>query len=213
MHIYIDETGDTGFKLQKGSSQIFSITMIIFHDPGEIEKICHAVGKLQKKYKFNKNQEWKFTKTSPARRIEFLKTISPFDFRIQSVVMMKKNITGKILTTNKNNFYNYTCKLVLQYALKNISNAKIIFDKCGNKEFYTSMRKYFRNKCGIDQSRIKEIKCKDSHKEIPLQIADMIAGSIGRKFNEKKSDRYEYFNIIQNRIDNLFVFPDDLERL
>ena len=211
MHIYIDETGDTGFKLDKGSSQIFCITILIFNEPKEIEKICQAIKILQEKYKFKTGEEWKFSRTSPDRRIEFLKTIAPFNFRVQAVVMMKKNITGPNLTTDKNSFYNYTCKLVLQYALKSMKEAKVIFDKCGNREFYTDMRHYLRNKCEMDHTKIKDILSRDSQKEIPLQIADMIAGAIGRQYSDKK-DKESYFKIIKPRIENLFIFPDDLNK-
>jgi hypothetical protein len=92
-----------------------------------------------------------------------------------------------------------------------MKEAKVIFDKCGNRDFYTDMRHYLRNKCEMDHTKIKDILSRDSHKEIPLQIADMIAGAIGRQYSDKK-DKESYFKIIKPRIENLFIFPDDLKK-
>ncbi len=210
MHIYIDETGDTGFKLDQGSSEIFSITLILFKNPKEIEKAVNAIKTLEKRLGFSKDTEWKFSKTAPKNRIEFLKTVCAFDFEIRAVVMIKKNITGHKLTTDKDKFYNYTCKLVLQYV-QYMKDAKIIFDRRGNKEFNTHLRQYLRNKCDLNHEIIKEIKSKDSQKEKPLQMVDMIAGAVGRSFKNKK-DSQECMQIIKPKIANLFRFPDDLKK-
>jgi hypothetical protein len=210
LHIFIDETGDTGFKLKKGSSDIFSITLIIFKNPLEIEKVTKSIKSLEDRLGFSQKSEWKFSKTAPKYRIEFLKTVCVYDFEIRAVVMIKKNISGPILTTNKDSFYNYTCKLVLQYSLKCMNEAKIIFDKRGNKEFYTHLRQYLRNKCNMNHEKIKEIKSKDSRKEKPLQVVDMIAGAIGRSFSGKK-DSQDYIQLIEPKLKNMFRFPDDLK--
>ena len=210
LHIYIDETGDTGFKLDKGSSKIFAITLIIFKDPKEIEKTVKAIRNMEERIRYPEKAEWHFSKVKPTWRKEFLKALLPYDFEIRTVIMNKENIEGPKLTTDKRHFYNYTCKLVLQYSLHTFNEAKIVFDKCGNKEFYTEMRQYLRNKCNMDHNSIKSIKSKDSHKEIPLQIADMVAGAIGRRFTEKK-DRDDYYNIIKSKVKDYFVFPDDIK--
>lgn len=211
MHIYIDETGDTGFKLDKGSSQIFAITLVVFKEPFEIEKTVSAIRRMEKRIGFPEKAEWHFSKVKPTWRKEFLKTIEPFDFELLTVIMNKAEIDGPKLTNDKKLFYNYTCKLVLQYSMNKFNEAKIVFDKCGNRDFYTQMRQYIRDKCGIDHTRIKSITSKDSQKQIPLQIADMVAGAIGRRFSDKK-DRNDYYDIIKSKIVNYFVFPDGLKK-
>lgn len=211
LHIYIDETGDTGFKLEKGSSPIFCITLLIFHDNKEIEKMSMAIQKLESNLHFNSNEEWKFSKTAPKYRLEFLKTIVNFNFEIRAVVMIKKNIDGPRLISDKDSFYNYTCKLLLQYSAGYFKDAKVIFDKRGNRDFYKNLRQYLRTKCKIDHKRIREIKSKDSKKEIPLQVVDMIAGAIGRSFSNKR-DSKDYIRIINPKIRNLFRFPEDVKK-
>jgi Protein of unknown function (DUF3800) len=33
MHVYIDESGDTGFKFRSGSSRYFVVTLLLVDDP------------------------------------------------------------------------------------------------------------------------------------------------------------------------------------
>ncbi len=211
MRIYIDETGDTGFKLDKGSSAIFCVTLLVFHDNADIEKMVGAVKRLEERKHFHSQYEWKFNKSKHDLRVEFLTLIKDYNFEIRSVVMNKAAITGPKLKSDKNSFYNYSCKLVLQYANASLYEAKIIFDKRGPREFYGHLKTYLRDKCNLDYTKIKEISSKDSKKYKPLQIVDMVAGAIGRSYSSK-SDRLDYISIIKPKIVDLFVFPDDIKK-
>ena len=84
MRIYIDETGDTGFKLSSGSSAIFCVTFLVFHDDKEIEKMVNAVKRLEERKNFHSRYEWKFNKSKHDLRIEFLTLINSFDFEIRA---------------------------------------------------------------------------------------------------------------------------------
>ncbi len=53
MHVFIDDSGDPGFKLNKGSSSHFVIAMVIFDDELEIEKTAVAIKELKRKLKFS----------------------------------------------------------------------------------------------------------------------------------------------------------------
>ena len=51
MHIYIDESGDTGFKLKAGSSRCFVIALLLVDDPrmeGAISRGCVLAERLQR---------------------------------------------------------------------------------------------------------------------------------------------------------------------
>ena len=48
MLIFIDDSGDPGFKLDKGSSAFFVIALIIFDDELEAEKVALAIKELRR---------------------------------------------------------------------------------------------------------------------------------------------------------------------
>lgn len=62
MLVFIDDSGDPGFKLQKGSSPCFVIALIIFDDPLEAEKTSLAIKELRRKLKVSDLYEFKFNK-------------------------------------------------------------------------------------------------------------------------------------------------------
>jgi len=47
MLVFIDDSGDPGFKVEKGSSKIFVITMVIFKDNLEAEKTSVAIKEVR----------------------------------------------------------------------------------------------------------------------------------------------------------------------
>ena len=51
MIVFIDDSGDPGFKIEKGSSTHFTIAMVCFDDDLEAEKTAVAIKELKRKLK------------------------------------------------------------------------------------------------------------------------------------------------------------------
>ena len=68
MIIFIDDSGDPGFKLQKGSSSYFVIAFVLFDDPLEAERTSLAIKDLRRKLKASDYYEFKFNKKSCRRK-------------------------------------------------------------------------------------------------------------------------------------------------
>ncbi len=77
MLVFIDDSGDPGFKLDRGSSLFFVIAMVIFDDDLEVEKIAVAMKQLKRDLGFSEDTEFRFFKTKRENRIKFLNTINP----------------------------------------------------------------------------------------------------------------------------------------
>jgi hypothetical protein len=60
MLVFIDDSGDSGFKLDKGSSAFFVIALVIFDDELEAEKTAIAIKGLKRDLGFPDNLEFKF---------------------------------------------------------------------------------------------------------------------------------------------------------
>ena len=70
MLIFVDDSGDPGFRIEKGSSTHFVIAMVVFDDPLEAEKTSLAIKELRRKLKVSDLFEFKFNKTNRKFRIE-----------------------------------------------------------------------------------------------------------------------------------------------
>ncbi|MBU1255411.1 DUF3800 domain-containing protein, partial [Patescibacteria group bacterium] len=101
MLVFIDDSGDPGFKFNKGSSKVFVIACVIFDDKLEAEKTAVAIKEFRRKIKFPDTMEFKFNKSSKKVRKGFLIKVSKYKFRIRAIVMQKEKIYGRELRRSK----------------------------------------------------------------------------------------------------------------
>jgi hypothetical protein len=207
MLVFIDDSGDPGFKLDKGSTSHFIIAMVIFDDELEAEKTAVAIKELKRKIGFREQTEFRFFKTRRDFRIKFLKTINKFNFRIRCLVVDKSIIHSNELKNNKNSFYAYFIKEVLEHSNNTILNAKVRMDGSGDRIFRKNFFTYIRREINRENKKImRNCKMVDSKGNVLVQMADMVAGSINRAQNKKKRDSNVYKNIIKKHIEDEWNF-------
>lgn len=207
MLVFIDDSGDPGFKLDKGSTKFFIISLVIFDDDLEAEKTAIAIKDLKRELKFHDKSEFKFYKSSKDVRQKFLNKVCGFQFRVRSLVVDKSIIRSEELRSNKNSFYGYVIKTALKYSDGKIKNAKIKIDGSGDRIFRKSFLSYLRRQLNSADLKIMD-NCKlvDSKQNVLIQLADMIAGSVHRSYNVEKPDHKIYKAIIKRRIENEWRF-------
>jgi len=71
MQVFIDDSGDAGFKINKGSSRFFVISAVIFSDDLEIEKTALEIKKLKRELRFPDDIEFKFNKSNKKQELDF----------------------------------------------------------------------------------------------------------------------------------------------
>lgn len=204
MIIFIDESGDSGFKIQKGSSSHFVISLVIFDDTLEAEKTAIKIKEFKRTKKLSDYYEIKFNKLKKSLKIEFLETIKDSKFRVRSIVVEKEIIYSTALQTDKRKYYSFFLKKVLEKNNNTILNAKLRLDGLGEREFKKAMTSYLRRELNHDISNkiMDNLKFVDSKKDVLIQLADMVAGSIRRSFETDKTDQKIYKDIIKERIED-----------
>lgn len=209
MLVFIDDSGDPGFKFNKGSSKVFVIACVIFDDELEAEKTAVAIKEFRRKIKFPDAMEFKFNKSSKKVRKGFLTEVSKYKFRIRAIVMQKEKIYGEELRRSKESFYSYAIKMVLKYDNQTLKNAKIKLDGHGERIFRRKLTTYLRRELNIRQEKVvSQLRFVDSKTNVLIQLADMIAGAIYRKHTSNKKDADIYYSILKNhkRIQDCWIF-------
>ena len=201
MLIFVDDSGDPGFKLGKGSSDVFVIAMVIFHDNLDAEETALQIKKLKRELGFSDFFEFKFNKTSRELRKNFLSTVRPYRFEVRAIVVEKEKIYSPHLRNSREAFYNFIVRnLVSHYQDSRFTDATIKIDGRASKllrqDFDTYLRKMVNSPA---QRRIKKISHVDSRSDMLIQLADMVAGTIRRSYSTK-SDAQEYLNIIRDKV-------------
>ncbi len=207
MLVFIDDSGDPGFKVEKGSSAAFVICCVIFDDDSEAEKTAIVIKEYRRSIYLSDQYEFKFNKSN--RRIceGFLMAVRDQHFRVRAIVVKKENIRSELLRDNKDSFYRYIVKMVLKYNFGTITNAKIKIDGSGDREFVRELTTYLRRDLNVGKNPIiTDIKIKNSKNNVLIQLADMIAGSINRTTQDAKTDKGVYYKIIKRRVENLWDF-------
>lgn len=177
--VFIDDSGDPGFKVDKGSSKYFVICCVIFTDNLEAEKTSLAIKELRRKLKKSDFYEFKFNKTNRKFRNAFFNTVKKYKFKVRAISVNKKVIYSQRLQTNKEDFYNYIIMQVIKHSKGKIKNAKLKFDRRGEISIRNQLRAYLsRSLDNKSQHIFRDLKFVDSRQNTLIQLADMIAGSI-----------------------------------
>ena len=95
MLVFIDESGDSGFKLQKGSTTSFVVALVVFDENLDAEETALEIKKYRKKIGKTERFEFKFNKCNKELRIGFLKAVKKCNFRIRVIVFEKENYTSR----------------------------------------------------------------------------------------------------------------------
>ena len=160
MLVFIDEAGDTGRKIEKGSSQLFIISLVMFDDYEEATTCDQRINLLRRELKLSENFEFHFVHNSQRVRKTFLKAIQPYNFVYFAVVLDKdpQKLWGPGFLT-KDSFYKYACQMVFTNASPYLNKAIVVLDKSGSPDFRNRLAKYLRQRINTgDRMAIKKIK-------------------------------------------------------
>lgn len=207
MLVFIDDSGDAGFKLEKGSSRFFIISAVIFDDNLEAEKTAIAIKELRRELFSRDDVEFKFHKSSNEIRRNFLECVKKYKFRIRCLVVNKSTLYSPELRGSRNSFYSYMIKTMLKYNNQTIFDAKIRIDGSGDRLFRRSFITYLRRELNNSEKKVlQNCKMVDSKSDVLIQMADMVAGAIHRSYQKNKSDYKTYKSIIEKHIEDEWSF-------
>jgi hypothetical protein len=86
MHVYIDESGDTGFKFKTGSSRYFAIALLLVDDPIPLHQAVHD---FRLRLRKPEEHEFKFVHTPHELRQAFFHAIQPCRYDVRAIVVDK----------------------------------------------------------------------------------------------------------------------------
>lgn len=195
-YIFIDESGDLGFK--KASSKWFLFAVVIIDDSRALERI---VKKVWKTLKNKKSGELHATHDSNKTRQKLLEIVGDLEnIEIVSILIDKNTIKNQ---RNKNYLYNYTLYssidvLFEREMIDKNESIYIYIDKKDTKKLISdSLINNFLNHLKVKYKNIISITLQSSHNDKSLQVVDFIAWAIFRKYERKDEI---FYNLIKDRI-------------
>jgi hypothetical protein len=197
-YVYLDESGDLGFR--QGSTRYFTIAFVTMENPIPFRR---CVKKVKVKHHIPRNVELKGNTTRKKIKEDLLLEFAKLDIEVYAITVRKANVEPR-LRTNTNILYNYIVGLSLvERALEEPTNSRIIVEVDKRITSVTSgfnFNDYLKYKIWYEAKRQDidlHIHHLDSHQAYAIQGIDIICNSIFRKYN---SNNYKLFNIIQGKV-------------
>jgi hypothetical protein len=105
MLVFIDESGDSGFKIDKGSTPVFAVALVAFECNDEARRCDGIIRETLEALRVK--PEFKFSKAHGNVRDAFFEAVLGCDFRVRALVVQKDLIQSGRLRTRKEEFYQF----------------------------------------------------------------------------------------------------------
>lgn len=201
MLVFFDESGDTGFKIGTGSSDLFTVTMVVFEDHDDAQAADDRIALLRREMAKPASFEFHFAKNSDLVRRAFFEAMAPYNFYFFSFVLDKTQLRHLDWPSSEA-FYQYLCGLIFESAKPHLDNAIVKLDSCGGREFRMEISTYLKRRINDPQSGrryIRKVVSSKSNGNNLLQLADMVCGAVARAQGAKKSDADAFYRLIKHR--------------
>lgn len=203
MIIFIDESGDPGFKIEKGASPFFVIGLVVFKNDQDCLNSIQKIDFHKRKFKLGNNYEFKFNKTRKKAKVQYFKVIKYLKFSVRVLVVDKKILEFSERIRIKRNNYKYFLKLLLKRNVLCTNIVKLRIDGSAKKLFKESLKIYIKNLLKAEkEDKLKiDFKIVNSKSDLLIQLADMIVGAIARSYLTDKGDAKIYKELIKDKIE------------
>lgn len=202
MLVFIDESGDPGFKVSKGSSPAFVIALVAFRDSEEASKAQKIIADLALKLKVK--PEFKFSKCHSDVRDAFFDALQSVDFCVRALVVEKEKVHSGYLRSNKAAFYSFFVKTMLKFDNGLLKDAKVVIDGSGDRAFKKELSSYLRRH--TLPGAIKAVRFSDSRNDELVQLADMCTGAIARSYRDNRTYEKRWLKALSKKIDDIWDF-------
>jgi hypothetical protein len=203
---FADEFGNNSFSFDKQGSHFIVASIIVNHD--DLEELESQLESIRRKH--FQTGEIKSSKVSGnhTRRIKILEEIAELKFSVYALIVDKRKLNGEGFKYKKS-FYKFLNGLLYKELYKTFPKLELIVDEHGGNDFMLSFKKYVQRNHIRDLFAGSEFNVSPSHNQLGVQLADMMAGTLGFIFDElKKSENSDRFlDIIRSKVISLNQFP------
>jgi len=202
-HIYLDESGDTGWQFErpytKGGSSRFLVIAATVVPPELDHKPERLLRHIYQHRNWNPGNEKKWVRMSPEARSAFAKDAAKLAAKTPGleyhvIVADKRNVQPHI-RQDANKLYNYMVKLLLLDVMAKHDYINLVPDPRSIKvQSGNSLHDYLQTELWLTlgvPTRLETTPC-DSRYSLNLQFADMIAGVVQSHFEFGETTHWQH---------------------
>jgi len=203
---FADEFGNNSFKFSTESSHFIIASVIVNYE--DLEEFYIEVERIRLKYFQTGEIKSSKVKDNHKRRLLILNELSKLKFNIYSVVVDKTKLYGEGFKYKKS-FYKYLNGILYKELYKTFPKLELKVDEHGGNEFMLEFKEYVRQNHIRTLFEGSDFFVNKSDKELGVQVADFVAGTLGYIFDEHKKSDYsqQFLDILSGKIISINHFP------
>lgn len=207
MLVFVDESGDSGMRLDKGSSLLFAVGLVVFRSDDEATRCDAAIGELKSRLGLPAAFEFHFAENSSRQRRSFLQTVSAFAFETHVFAVDKARTRGPGLQI-KESLYKWTSRMAFENAAEHLEDATVVIDGSGDRTFRRELVSYLRRRLNDGEvNRIRSVKLQPAHQNHLLQLADYSVSVSTRRMNMHRESALLYREFLARHEKTLRKWP------
>lgn len=183
--LWADESGDSGFKFTSGSSQHLIIAAVYTLDENSASTIIETITNLKSQLKLTADYEFKFSRCPNKFKEAFLAAVHDLDWKYKSIVVDKTSLNAPALINHSHQLYCESIRRLLYDNNPPLEKAILTIDeavsKIHHREFNSVLKQY------VSKNLVKKIRQVRSSSDSMIQLADMVSGSIFRRYEKGNS--------------------------
>lgn len=187
MLAFIDESGDPGMAVDRGSSPFFTIAVVLFDSVEAAQDCQQRVEALRSELRMRPTAEFHFRSDSHERRLALLAAIAPARFTVSAFSLNK---TAPRLRAPgyqfRDSLYKNVCKMALENVADLLDGSRVVIDGSGDREFKRALATYLKRTFNSDSGKaVSSVVTQRSVSDPLLQVADYAAGVANRACTRK----------------------------
>jgi hypothetical protein len=207
---FIDESGDYGFDFEnKDVSTHFIIVSILVKESNK-EILEQEMEKIKQKY-FQAEEIQSSKIENHQLRIQLLNELKDLPFNIYAYVVDKRKIREDSGITFEKTFIKFLNRLVYDDLNRTFDQLDLVLEEHGEKEFMNEFKNYINERSVPDLFNYSTFGFNHSNSEILLQLADLIAGTIAKGYNQTQDTEHyaHFYKIIKKKIIAINLWPQN----
>ena len=203
MLAFIDESGDPGMRLDRGSSPFFSVAVVVFESFDDARGCQDTILDLRRKLGIRDSAEFHFHRDSHERRLAFLSAVGAERFRVWSFTLNKAS--PRLAAPGyayKESLYKSVCKMALENASPHLMDARVVIDGSGERTFQRELATYLRRSV----PGVSSVTTRRSNSDHLLQLAAYAVGVANRLVTDRRGAE-TYFSLLKGRFAQRRLWP------
>ncbi len=186
MLAFVDESGDAGMALERGSSRYFTIAVVTFQAAEDALGCQRSIEALRHDLQMSERAEFHFHSDGHERRLALLDVLRRQQFQISSFTLNKASprLVGPGYQVRES-LYKNVCKMAMENCDELLTDAKVVIDGSGERLFRQQLQTYLRRSVmNSSGPSVASVSIKRSQSDPLLQVADYCAGVVNRHYME-----------------------------